>query len=185
MKLNLRLVALSAILVSAASGGAFLSACGGGGGTSDGGADAAKEGGGKEAGVKDTGGNDTGDDSGNPVLDPQCTVPAVGNGACSPALDDAGIECNAITNAGCDASAGEACDFNQNGGLSCFPAPNVQDVCATCDNGNGPFCKASEHCVPTTTGSSCARICCTDNDCTPGHCDTQTLGSAPLGFCVK
>ena len=185
MKLNLRLVALSTVLFAASAGGVSLSACSGGGGTPDAGVDGSKDGGGKESGIKDTGGGDVDDSSTGPTIDPQCTVPAIGDGGCSPPIDDAGIQCNFITNAGCDASAGEACDLDQNGGLTCFPAPNVQAVCATCDNGSGPFCKASEHCVPTSTGFACARVCCSDTDCAPGKCDKTTLQSDPIGFCVK
>ena len=186
MNVSPRFLVLAALVVTAGSAGVLVTACSSGGGNpADGGTDAAKDvvvk---KEAGPTPEAGTDDGGSQG-PTVDPQCTVPSIGTGACNPALDDAGISCNAITNAGCDAGAGEACDFDQNGGLSCFPAPNDQAVCATCDNANGPFCQASEHCVPTATGSSCARMCCTDSDCTPGHCDTQTLGFAPLGVCVK
>jgi hypothetical protein len=188
MNVSLRYLTLATILASAVGASSVLvTACGGGGDNKDaGGTDAAKEGGGgKDAGVKDTGGGDADDGGTGPTVDPQCTVPAIGDGGCSPPLNDAGVACNAITNAGCDGGGGEACDFDQNGGLSCFPPPNVQAVCATCDNGSGPFCKASEHCVPTATGFACARMCCSDSDCTPGTCDKTTLQSDPLGFCVK
>ena len=185
MNVSPRLLVLAALLVTAGSTGVLVTACSSGGSNpTDGGTDAAKDvvvk---KEAGPTPEAGTD--DAAPGPTVDPQCTVPAIGTGACNPPLDDAGISCNAITNAGCDAGGGETCDFDQNGGLSCFPPPNDQAVCATCDNGSGPFCQPSEHCVPTANGSACARMCCTDSDCTPGHCDTQTLGFAPIGVCVK
>lgn len=185
MNVSPRFVVLAALLVAAGSAGVFATACSSGGNNpADGGSDAAKDGAvKKEAGPTGDGGG--GGDAAQVAVDPQCTVPAIGSGSCSPPLDDAGINCNAITNAGCDGGAGETCDFDQGGGLSCFPPPNDQALCASCDNTNGPFCQPSEHCVPTANGSSCARMCCTDSDCTPGHCDTQTLGFAPIGVCVK
>ncbi len=129
MNVSPRFVVLAALLVAAGSAGVLATACSSGGNNpTDGGTDAAKDVAvKKEAGPTPTpdGGTDDGGQTG-PTVDPQCTVPAIGNGSCNPALDDAGITCNAITNAGCDGGAGEACDFDQNGGLSCFPAPNDQ-----------------------------------------------------------
>ncbi len=192
MKLTYRLAALSTLLVAAYGGGMVLSACSSNGDNKDGGSDGSSGDTGtkKDSGQQDTGpGGDAADDSAGPTLDPQCTVPAVGTGSCAPAIDDAGVQCNPITNAGCDAGGGETCDFGDNGNnqttIQCFPPPNPQDVCATCDNSQGPFCKPSDHCVGTAQGSACARMCCTDSDCTPGHCDTTSLGFAPIGVCVK
>ncbi len=160
--------------------------------------DASTEGGGKDSGtdakkeagpLPDSGPDDAGDDAPPiPPLDPQCTTPTDGGsgGACI-TLGGA-IECNPITNAPCKADAGEACDFNQNG-VQCYapPPPNTAALCETCDPSTdaGPACVGGATCVTTTSGQKCARFCCNDTDCTPGHCDTTTLGTAPLGVCVK
>jgi hypothetical protein len=143
----------------------------------------------KDSGVKDTGPvDDAGDDGATgPTIDPLCAPAdaAATNGSCIK-RDDAGVDCNPITNDGCNfADAGEACDFAQNG-FKCYNAPpNTAALCASCDVQNGPACLPTETCVPTPTGDKCARYCCDDTDCTPGKCDKTTFQSDPIGFCVK
>lgn len=190
MKLTFRLAALTTVIASAYAGGAFLAACSSGGGTKDGGADSSASDTGvkKDSGVKDTGGGtDAGGDAPGPTVDPQCTVPA-GNpsgGSCIPG--DAGLPCNPITNAGCDGGAGEACDFNNQTGVACYPPPppNTTALCQLCDDQN-TACLPGSSCQSATNGTmECMRFCCDDTDCTPGHCDKTTFQTDPIGFCVK
>jgi hypothetical protein len=191
MKLNLRLVALSTVILSALGGGAMLSACGGGGDNKDGGVDS---GGGETStkkdagGGQDTGASDAPDDAPTPTIDPLCTAPNTpSNGAC---VADAGFGCNPITAAPCKVDAGESCDFGQPD-FQCYPAPppNTQALCAACDDQN-TACLPGSTCVPVDQNgnSKCAKFCCDDNDCTGGHCDNTTLSqgqATPFGFCVK
>ena len=176
---------------------AIFTACSSTPATSDGGVDGStsdatstKEAGTKDAGTVTDSGNLTDAGSDAPTLDPQCTVAALdagSGGSCITVAPDAGMQCNPVTNSGCDAGAGEACDRTTNGGTHCFPPPppNSAALCATCDDENGPACAAGASCVGTTNGLACAHFCCDDTDCAPGHCDTTTYNTAPLGFCVK
>jgi hypothetical protein len=184
MKVSLRFASLAVLLATAA--------CSGGGSTNDAGADAAKEGGTiKDSGVKDTGSTADADDGGQPepMVDPVCALAdaGVGTGSCV-VRDDAGTDCNPVTNDGCDfVDAGEACDTSQTG-FSCYnQPPNTAALCATCDVNNGPACLPGHTCVSTDAGAKCARYCCSDSDCAPGHCDLTTLSQviSPAGVCVK
>ena len=116
------------------------------------------------------------------VLDPLCNVPtsAPSGGACI-----TNVDCNPVTNAPCDGGAGEACDVGANG-FQCYPAPppNTAGLCESCDD-NAVACKPGSTCVTMNQPSTCAKFCCDDGDCAGGHCDTQTLGLAPVGVCVK
>lgn len=185
MKLSFRIGALTMLLASAYAGGTLLAACGGGGDNKDGGADGSTDGAKKDSGVKDTGGSDADDAAANPTFDPLCTAPvnAASNGSCV-TIDGTNFTCNPVNNAGCDGGAGETCDLSDQG-FVCFPAPNDVPLCGACDNGQGPFCKPTMHCVEEDGGSfGCARFCCDDTDCTGGKCDTSFLGQPP-GICVK
>jgi hypothetical protein len=127
-----------------------------------------------------------GDAEAGPTVNPACTVPAApaSNGACITLTGDGGIECNPVTNVPCN--VGESCDNAQNG-FHCYapPPPNTAALCTVCDDELGPACGPGSTCVHTATGLACGRFCCTDGDCTPGHCDTTTLGSGPIGVCVN
>ena len=192
MKLTLRLVALASIVGSAYAGSAALSGCSSNNPATDGGTDSST--GTDSGGKKDSGGQpDTGtttdaaDDAPAVTVDPVCNPPAqaASNGSCA-MVDDAGTNCDPVTNTGC-AEAGAACDFS-NSGFDCYSPPNTQAVCQTCDPQNGPECSGTTTCVPTATGMACARFCCADSDCTPGHCDTTTLSGGQQflpGVCVK
>ena len=94
---------------------------------------------------------------------------------CTPA------QCNPITNAGCDAAAGEACDL-ASAGFRCFPPPNEQALCAPCDANVGPFCAPGMHCLKD---GACARYCCDDADCGAGLCDRALLGHPLVGVCLR
>ena len=192
MKPTVRLSVFVSIVAPAYAGGAGLAACSGGTAVSDAGPDgtAGDSGGKKDAGQQqDTG---TPADAGNDdvaqaqPLDLLCTAPvdAATNGSCV-TLDDASFTCNPVTNQGCDAGAGETCDFSNKGNFVCFPAPNDVALCGSCNNTSGPFCKPTLHCTTTDAGFGCGRWCCDDTDCTGGHCDLSTLGGKTPGICVK
>ncbi|MBI5536312.1 MAG: hypothetical protein HY898_26555 [Deltaproteobacteria bacterium] len=99
-------------------------------------------------------------------------------------------ECNPLTNAGC--GAGEACDLgsktSSDVGFLCFP-DDVGTDGASCDNVNGPWCKAKLHCdnQDGTAGAGfCRRMCCVASDCsgTGKSCapmDATNIGT--FGFC--
>jgi len=132
---------------------------------------------------------DGGDDGAGPTLDPECTAPttAPSNGSCITIDADAGVACNPVTNAGCNADAGESCDIANDGTIGCFPPPppNTQPLCATCDSNTQ--CMPTTSCWPGTTqpNGECMRFCCTDADCGSGHCDKTTFQTDPLGLCSK
>jgi hypothetical protein len=89
------------------------------------------------------------------------------------------VQCNPISNAGCNDAIGEACDFGPSG-LQCYPAPNEGDVCAACGSGL-PNCKPGSTCAPE---GFCAKLCCDDADCgSAGDC--SPIGSFDLGICLK
>lgn len=107
-----------------------------------------------------------------PPFDLQCTVPTgAGDGSCV-AIDDLDIKCNPITNEGCP-DAGASCDRSANG-FQCFLAGNDHDLCENCSSTQG-FCKAGEACV-----GQCARYCCSDAECSPGHCLKTDTDGSPL-----
>lgn len=93
--------------------------------------------------------------------------------------------CNPVTNEGC--AAGDACDASQDNTFVCFPPPNDVDLCGTCDNSAGPFCKGGFGCTGMT---GCAKYCCDDGDCGSGTCvkdagDGQPIwGGVDLGYCL-
>jgi hypothetical protein len=123
----------------------------------------------------------------------ECTVPATppSSGSCitTVAASDsgAGIQCNPVTNEGC--TGGAVCDTSadMNGtliGFVCYPPPNTQAVCQTCDDMNGPYCAGGETCIGLNmsgTVSVCAHYCCTDADCGSGKCTTTQNGMAEFG----
>jgi hypothetical protein len=119
-------------------------------------------------------------DCGGSTTDPGVdNGPAVGLPA-GCAIAGAEVDCNALTNSGCPA-AGEACDLNETGGLSCFPPPNDVAAGGTCSNAEGPFCMPGLHCGEDGT---CHAFCCANSDCSGGTCTPfdATLGS--IGVCM-
>lgn len=116
-----------------------------------------------------------------PAVDPACGAPMTSPsaGSCITVDANAGIECNPVTNAGCDTAAGEACDFSADG-FTCYPAPNDAALCGACDQSAGPYCAGGMTCP----GDKCAKFCCNDGDCgANGKCDT-TLTGMDVGLCV-
>lgn len=73
-----------------------------------------------------------------------CDAPATSpsGGSCG-----AGFPCNPVTNQGCNAAAGEACDFNGMGGYQCYGGDNVAFLCNDCDNTFGPHCQPGLTCL--------------------------------------
>ena len=104
----------------------------------------------------------------------------VGGGSACVRIDGGDIQCDPVTNAGCDTGAGEACDVSQ-GGFQCYPDGNVHDLCETCST-NGDYCQAGMTCF-----NQCYRYCCTDDDCGPnGTCSLDVAAfAAPVGLCIS
>ncbi len=123
-----------------------------------------------------------------PTVNPVCAArdAGTGTGSCVPIAPDAGFVCDPLTNAQCNADAGEACDFGKVG-FQCYAPPpsNTAALCAMCDDTVGPACAPSSTCVPTAQGNTCAQFCCVDGDCASGHCDKTTLQTDPVGICVN
>jgi hypothetical protein len=78
------------------------------------------------------------------------------------------VECNPVTNEGCNAMVGEACDATRSG-FACFPAPNIEDACQACGGDGSSYCKAGYTCFGT-----CFRYCCKATDC-----------GSPTALCYK
>jgi hypothetical protein len=89
------------------------------------------------------------------------------------------VQCNPISNQGCNDAIGEACDFGASG-LQCYPPPNDVAVCDAC-GASGQGCKAGSTCAPE---GYCAKFCCDDGDCgNAGDC--SPIAGFNLGYCVK
>ncbi len=113
---------------------------------------------------------------GGPAAESDCEAPAVSPSAGS--CVDAASPCNPVTNAGCDAAAGEACDFGADG-FECYPAPNTLMLCEDCTAGDN-FCSGGMTCG----GATCAKFCCDDGDCSAGGtCDLEA-GGGTVGICI-
>ncbi|MEQ9322470.1 MAG: hypothetical protein RIF41_25110 [Polyangiaceae bacterium] len=93
-------------------------------------------------------------------------------------------ECNPVSQEGCDVAAGAECDIEQSGNFICFPSGNTEPPCATCNNGNGPWCQPGMHC----NEGQCRRYCCDDSDCGPSlTCNKMvaTFEDTPhVGLCL-
>jgi len=110
------------------------------------------------------------------------SVQTCADGCCSATCFDGG--CNPVTNEGCDAAAGEACDFTGDG-FGCFPAPNDTPACGECSNADGPFCEATLTCSSDADGNTgCTHYCCDDGDCgANGACDKANHTDG-VGICL-
>ena len=116
-----------------------------------------------------------------------CTgIPKNVTGACFAAQP-----CNAVTNKGCNAAAGEACDFDgMTSAFKCFGPPPANNVplCGSCDVS---ACMPGLACFATTAAAvgadfKCTPFCCVDADCGPpgqGKCGGMTPG-LPGGVCM-
>ena len=123
---------------------------------------------------------------------PQCDAPAKpsSKGSCVK-LDDAAT-CNPVTNEGCDAEAGEVCDYDK-GRYLCYPAPNDQKVCEACGPDAG-FCGAGMTCFQSVSigaeglvvSGACGRACCDDGDCGAGTCQQKVdVSGGSVGVCIE
>lgn len=93
--------------------------------------------------------------------------------------------CNPVTNKGCNAAIGEACDFD---GMKfkCFgpPPANTVPLCGACDV---DACKTGMFCLPTTVSGNapkCVSYCCTDADCGPTGTCSMTFSFPEGGGCL-
>jgi hypothetical protein len=121
---------------------------------------------------------------GRVIADATCAPTGAAVGACV-TLGGA-IECNPVTNEGCDSGAGEACDLNaEDTGYTCYPGPNTLDLCEECPGGTEEaliWCSGGQACVGV-----CGRFCCEDGECTPGVCQKDLWDEplpAGLGICT-
>ena len=116
-------------------------------------------------------------------VDVTCSVPVTSPslGAC--VTVGGVIECNPVTNAGCDAAKGEACDFKDKG-YHCYAGPNANNLCAACGpKNNAGQCKGGSTCLPGPDGN-CGKFCCTDGDCGAGKCEKKDNLAGSVGYCV-
>lgn len=108
-----------------------------------------------------------------------CDAPAIApsGGACVALGGD--VACNPVTNAGCSAAIGEACDGDING-FRCYPPPNDKIMCQACTVGER--CGAGMTCVDP---GICVRYCCSDADCGSGACNENKvpIGKGAVGIC--
>lgn len=111
----------------------------------------------------------------DPVCDPPAVAPSMGSCV---QIDGTDIQCNPITNEGCDAAAGEACDGTMAQGFQCYPDGNTQAVCEPCGDAEG-YCQGGSTCV-----GQCARFCCDDGDCGSGTCLKGDFGDPDVGYCT-
>jgi hypothetical protein len=85
------------------------------------------------------------------------TLPA----GCGPAGKK--LQCNPLTNAGCDRAKDEGCDDDDHGGFGCYAGPNTVKEGGKCDDDDG--CQGGLGC-DTDDGDDegvCRRFCCTDS----------------------
>lgn len=101
--------------------------------------------------------------------------------------DGMGFVCNPVTNEGCDASAGEACEYGIDEYFTCYPPPNDVEEGGACDWEQGPFCAATLSCDfddPDSPSGVCRRHCCTNDDCEPPEtCQAFDPEFGTLGVC--
>jgi hypothetical protein len=119
------------------------------------------------------------EECGSGGAEPDCDAPAVAVTGGSCVTVSGAIACNPVTNEGCNAGAGEACDVNAEDGFECFPAPNTQGLCEECSDTVG-YCQGGMTC-----GGVCVRYCCDDTDCSAaGTCDKTAGFPGGVGVCL-
>lgn len=111
---------------------------------------------------------------------------AAGTGSATGGAGGSALQCNPVVDTQCNVAGGEACDFDGNGGFTCFNMPaNTAAVCASCDDMAGPACKDGSSCLfadASGNTSKCAKYCCTDADC-GGAAGSCALDGSTVGFC--
>jgi len=162
------------------AGGASAGGSSAGGSSAGGSSAGGSSAGGSSAGGSSAGGSSAGGSGGggNVTLPAGCVTGGVT------------VQCNPITNAGCNTAGGQACDLGQDNtgkpGIGCFDPPNTQDLNQTCSNGSsGPFCKGTMHCSGETDagGGTCKKFCCSKADCGSGTCNAIDSQLGTLGTC--
>lgn len=98
------------------------------------------------------------------------------------------IECNPVTNEGCNGGAGQACDLGTSSGqsvIACFDPPNDKNLGESCTNSKGPYCKGTMHCSGDVDGGTgtCKKFCCSNADCGGGTCAAFNSQLGTLGVC--
>jgi hypothetical protein len=93
------------------------------------------------------------------------------------------LQCNPLTNAGCDGAKGEACDDDEHGGFGCYPGPNSVKEGAACNDDDG--CTPGFGCDADDGEDEgvCERFCCTNAECGSKKCVTIDKAFGSLGFC--
>ncbi len=180
---------------SGGSGGGLAGAAGSGGtaGTGTGGT-AGTGTGGTGGGTGGTGATGATGGSGGGDAGKQYTLPT----GCLADPTQWTVECNPVSNDGCDTSAGQACDFSQ-GGWSCYDPPNDKKLGEVCDPNNSEFCQGTLTCdMPPTDGGTaggdagtgdagatgiCKHYCCSDSDCSGGTCTAFNAQVGTIGVC--
>jgi hypothetical protein len=111
------------------------------------------------------------------ITDATDAISACKSGCCAAACSEK--LCNPVTNEGCSAAGGEACDIAGDGSFVCQPPVNNTPRCGDCSSA---FCVAGTTCNPKDL--TCARYCCADTDCGSGACDLAVLHDPKVGICV-
>lgn len=93
------------------------------------------------------------------------------------------LQCNPVTNMGCDRAKGEACDDDDHGGYACYAGPNDVAEGGACDDQAG--CQGGLGCNMDEDDDDgvCARYCCSDAECGTKKCVTLRKAFGTLGFC--
>lgn len=111
-----------------------------------------------------------------------CDAPASppSKGACVN-VDGVKNQCNPITNGGCDAAKGEACDTDTIAGFRCFVYPGAAGTCEDCGKATGDKIGCAGKL--TCRAYRCARFCCNDDDCGTGKCFKGSYPDHAVGAC--
>ena len=93
------------------------------------------------------------------------------------------LQCNPVTNAGCDRAKGEACDDDEHGAFGCYRGPNEVKEGGECDDEEG--CQGGLGCDTDDDDSEgvCKRYCCTNADCGAKKCVVIRKSFGSLGYC--
>ena len=99
-------------------------------------------------------------------------------------LDLSAVECNPVTAVGCTGD-GVTCDFSD-AGFTCYDPPNDQDLDATCNGQDGPYCKPTLTCYgdPGPEGV-CKKFCCSNADCNGEPCIPFDPSFGTIGVCLS
>jgi hypothetical protein len=97
------------------------------------------------------------------------------------------FSCNPLTNAGCRAADGEACDDDDDDAFACFSDSDRVKEGARCNDRDGPACEAGLTCDTISDSDPrgiCRKFCCSSNDCqAPRRCSVIDRQFGALGLC--